>query len=428
MSRTKRLGTDSSKIEMSTGAGRVEGRACFKKVGRLIAIAFAVAGSYAAEPLDDWVQRVSPTANTLSVVTYGNGLYVAVGVSGTIITSLDGASWSRQSSGTTIDIYGVTYGGNQFVAVGGNGLVLTSPNGTNWTSRPTGVTAGIYTVAYGNGRYVAVGDVILTSLDGTSWSSQNVASATAQMSVMGEDGAWFPPIIFPPPVSFTTHSLSGVTFTAGRFVAVGFVATTTSDFFFGWITTYRPKVLSSQNGVTWTAHSAAGDFGLNDIAFGNAQFITVGSGGAVLGSGNGSDWSARTRPSGGGLNSVAFAEGAFVAVGESGGIFTSANGSSWTTRNSPTTKTIYEVTFGKDSFVAVGQDGTILQSGKFVQELQYQRAGDQLTISWNSPDYLLQQNDEIDDAAGWTATPGGDVSPVQIKMEHAAMIFRLLRK
>ena len=415
------------KIGMSSGAGDVIGRGGFENAGRLIAIAFAVAGSYAAEPLDNWVQRVSPTPNTLSVVTYGNGLYVAVGVSGTIITSVDGVSWSRRSSGTAGDIYGVTYGGNQFVAVGANGLVLTSPNGTNWTTRPTGITAGTYTVAFGNGRYVAVGDVVLTSLDGMSWSSQSVPTATAQMKIMGEDG-WGGPIIFPPPVSFTTHSLSAVTFIGGRFVAVGWVATTTSDFFFGWITTYRPKIISSQDGVAWTTHSAAGDFGLGDVAFGNAQYITVGGGGAVLGSANGVNWNARTRPSGGSLNSVAFGEGAFVTVGESGGIFTSANGSSWTTRTSPTTKTIYEVTFGKDCFVAVGQDGTILQSGRFVQELQYQRAGDQLTISWSSPDYLLQQNDEIDNAAGWTATPGGDMSPVSIKMEHAAMGFRLLKK
>lgn len=411
-----------NQIDLTTFGTRT---ATTKGTLRWMALTLGVAAGF-ADPLDQWTQRTSPTANTLSVVTYANGLYVAVGVSGTIVTSTDGVTWSSQWPGTSVDIYGVTYGGNQFVAVGANGLVLTSPNGTNWTTRPTGTTAATYTVVYGNGRYVAVGNVLLTSTDGINWGSRDVSAVTAPMRAMGEDGFGFPWI--PGPTTITTHSLSGVIFSAGKFVAVGYVATTTSDWFFGWITTYRPKILSSPDGVAWTSQNVSGDFGLSDIAHGNQIFMTVGGGGAVLSSGNGVDWSNRTRPSGGGLNSIAYAEGAWVAVGESGGIFSSTTGSSWVTRTSPTTKTIYEVTFGSDSFVAVGQDGTILQSGKFVQELQYARSGDQLIISWNAPGYLLQQNDSLDDPAGWSATPAGEVSPVSIKMEKLTTSFRLLKK
>jgi hypothetical protein len=34
-------------------------------------------------------------------VTYGNGLFVAVGDGGTILTSPDGVTWTAQTSGTS---------------------------------------------------------------------------------------------------------------------------------------------------------------------------------------------------------------------------------------------------------------------------------------------------------------------------------------
>ncbi|AFV77252.1 hypothetical protein Theos_2262 (plasmid) [Thermus oshimai JL-2] len=68
-----------------------------------------------------WTWRSGP----LFDVTYGNGLFVAVG--GAILTSSDGVTWTRQSSGTSNDLYAVTYGGGLFVAVGGLGTILTSP-------------------------------------------------------------------------------------------------------------------------------------------------------------------------------------------------------------------------------------------------------------------------------------------------------------
>jgi hypothetical protein len=50
-------------------------------------------------------------------VTYGNGLFVAVGEDGAILTSPDGVSWTRRTSGGNL-LYGVTYGNGTFVAVG----------------------------------------------------------------------------------------------------------------------------------------------------------------------------------------------------------------------------------------------------------------------------------------------------------------------
>jgi hypothetical protein len=60
-------------------------------------------------------------------VTYGNGLFVAVGEWGTILTSPDGVTWTARTSGTSNLLYDVTYGNGTFVAVGEWGTILTSP-------------------------------------------------------------------------------------------------------------------------------------------------------------------------------------------------------------------------------------------------------------------------------------------------------------
>jgi hypothetical protein len=71
-------------------------------------------------------------------VTYGNGLFVAVGDGGAILTSPDGVTWTPRTSGTSNTLFGVTYGNGLFVAVGDGGAILTSPDGVNWTPRTSG--------------------------------------------------------------------------------------------------------------------------------------------------------------------------------------------------------------------------------------------------------------------------------------------------
>ncbi len=129
-------------------------------------------------------------------VTHGNGLFVAVGQGGTILTSPDGVTWTPRASGTGVSLCGVTHGNGLFVAVGDGGTILTSRDGVTWTRRASGTTEDLYAVTHGNGLFVAVGDggTILTSPDGVAWT---------------------------PRTSGTTAGLRGVTHGDGLFVAVG---------------------------------------------------------------------------------------------------------------------------------------------------------------------------------------------------------------
>jgi photosystem II stability/assembly factor-like uncharacterized protein len=93
---------------------------------------------------------------------WGNGLAVAVGASGAILTSADGETWTLQVSGTTRTLEGATWGQGQYVVVGhgddDGATILTSPDGVAWTRQasPTNnqlralVAAGTELWAVGN--------------------------------------------------------------------------------------------------------------------------------------------------------------------------------------------------------------------------------------------------------------------------------------
>src|SRR5438876_6496522 len=124
-----------------------------------------------AEPLENWHWRnPAPTANRLSAVAYGNGLFVAVGDFGTIETSSDGVTWTfRHAEAATLN--GVAFGNDRFVAVGSDGLILNSQDGINWANGISLSSSWLIGVAYGNGAFVAAGleGSLLISSNGVNW-------------------------------------------------------------------------------------------------------------------------------------------------------------------------------------------------------------------------------------------------------------------
>ena len=101
---------------------------------------------------------VGNASNTLSITSFVViPSYVAVGNSGTILTSSDGTTWTKVSATYTSDngstetpsFNNVTYGNGTFVAVNPNGIILTSTDVTSsWTKRTSGTTNNINGVTY----------------------------------------------------------------------------------------------------------------------------------------------------------------------------------------------------------------------------------------------------------------------------------------
>jgi len=187
-------------------------------------------------------------------VTYGNGTFVAVGNSGTIFTSTNGATWTSQTSGTINQLTGVTYGNGIFIAVGYSGTILTSPDdGVTWTSRTSGISEGLTGVTYGNGTFVAEG------LNGTTLISL-------------DNGVTWAPITLG-----ISDDLFGVTYGNYTFVAVG-----------GFNGESGTILTSYDYGVSWNLRGSGTPYDLEGIAYGHNPpnvvdaFVVVGGFGTIL--------------------------------------------------------------------------------------------------------------------------------------------------
>jgi hypothetical protein len=119
---------------------------------------------------------------TLYSVACSNGIFVAVGQEGTVLTSSDGLNWSGQYSGTLSNLLSVAYGSAGFLAAGPGGTIINSPDGTNWLVQNPGTLGYLENVSYGNGYYLVTGNggVALTSPDGITWTFRNLGLTGGQ--------------------------------------------------------------------------------------------------------------------------------------------------------------------------------------------------------------------------------------------------------
>lgn len=343
--------------------------------------------SSAADPLDNWHWRNPvPAGSDLTAISYGNGVFVAVGVAGTILTSSDGATWTKRASGVTSDLAAVTHGNNTFVVVGANGTILSSPDGVTWTERNSGVDNWLQGVTYGNDIFVAVGGyrfdcytppfvdasvslgcvpggsccpaLVLTSVDGITWTAKTIGQ-----------------VVF---------GLTGVAYGNGRFVAVAsgfydsgiFISSDGVDWTSspGWLTalTYgdgifvgmgpNNTVQTSPDGMNWTAGTSALSFSIHAITYGNGTFVGV-DGMNILTSPDGVTWTQGTTGLTdyflSDLQGATYGNGIFVAVGQYGAILTSPDAKTWTSRISRVTSDhLGGIAYGNGIFVAVGASYT----------------------------------------------------------------------
>lgn len=100
----------------------------------------------------------TPITFNPTCIAYGNGVFVAGGLSGEVATSPDGNVWTNGTSAITVRANKVRFGGGLFMMVGQGGQIATSPDGLVWTRRDVpGVTTAWSSVAYNNGVWLVVG-------------------------------------------------------------------------------------------------------------------------------------------------------------------------------------------------------------------------------------------------------------------------------
>jgi hypothetical protein len=217
-----------------------------------------------------------PTGFSVEYVTFGNGLFVAVGyanVSGVltsfIATSSNGINWTARTPSEAMWFQDIAFGNGLFVAVAraGTNRIMTSPDGITWTSRTTSITPTFSGVAYGAGIWVAVcdtspGGTTFTSYDGIIWYEQPTAFAAT--TIIYADGK------FTVGNQYSTDGLNWTTnsvpFSFGS-IAYG------NGYFVGVRSSGTNRIAYSTNAITWTDIPAASDATFESITFGNNTFV-----------------------------------------------------------------------------------------------------------------------------------------------------------
>ncbi|GMX59294.1 MAG: hypothetical protein MNSN_02920 [Minisyncoccus archaeiphilus] len=277
----------------------------------------------------NWVTRKAPEDNEWLALAYGNGVFVALSLSGTnqVMTSPDGINWTaRKMPGDYKTWYSVAYGNGLFVAVGWNDQVVTSPDGIRWTLRSIPVKEWWRSVTYGNGLFVAVamssGDNrVMTSPDGVKWTIRR----------------------FP-----ENNSMSSVAYGKGLFVAVAGNGTN--------------RIMTSPDGINWTARKSPENNWWRKVIYANGLFVAVAGNGTnrIMTSPDGINWTARKAPGDEYWFSVAYGDGLFVAIATNGNnrLMTSPDGINWTIGKAPEINDWYEIVYDNGMFVAVSTTGT----------------------------------------------------------------------
>jgi hypothetical protein len=325
-----------------------------------------------------WDLQNSGGANqNLNAVAFGDGLYVAVGAGGRIMTSPDAIKWTTQRSPTSMDIYGVASGAlngvHWFLATAGGstremgGLILKSRDGFNWETNA--VDRPVFCVAY-SGKSFLVGGVnrLYQSEDLVSWQQRQTP----------RQDSW-------------AETAVGLTYGGGQFVMT--TALVNHD------GRGHRLIFTSTDGVKWERkidrqgewwyrygsaaygpdfgyliigyHSndpAGGYCGSGDDCYNVADFWHEGafdanSGGwAHVGSLDAKTWTERSKPDETGLFGVTYGDGTFVAVGNNGTVCLTSDGIAWQKINAGTDRRLRSVVYGGGQFVAVGQNGIIVSS------------------------------------------------------------------
>ena len=98
-------------------------------------------------------------------MTYGNSTFVAVGQTGKILTSSDGANWTLAATVASGSLNAVTFSSalNLFIAVGNGGDIYTaaSANLATWTKQTSSTTDTLSAVAVGVAGSTTTGDYVV---------------------------------------------------------------------------------------------------------------------------------------------------------------------------------------------------------------------------------------------------------------------------
>lgn len=130
-----------------------------------------------------WTKPADQVNVGLRGVERGPDRFIAVGENGTILYSDNsGSQFSGTiASNTNATLNDIVYGNGKYVIVGDSDTIITISSGNVAETIAGGAMGSLGAVAYGNGSYVATGSqsMVKTSMDGgLNWSSQTLPDSS----------------------------------------------------------------------------------------------------------------------------------------------------------------------------------------------------------------------------------------------------------
>ena len=145
----------------------------------------------------EWSYHYFDFEGHLWTVGWTGSLFVAVGDGTQYFTSADGTVWQPHVLEEGVTLEDMAWNSDRLVAVGGRselgGLVLSTVDGVSWeeAALPDTATREFDDVTWTGTHFVAVsrssGDVVFTSTDGLTWSSETTATGVWPVSAVGDE-------------------------------------------------------------------------------------------------------------------------------------------------------------------------------------------------------------------------------------------------
>lgn len=149
-----------------------------------------------------WTRGTTPlTVQFPRSIAHNGARYATVGLASTASTvraaaafSTDGLTWTAGTvPANSGQIFTLAFGAGRFVAVGETGRIYNSTDGAAWTEVTSPINNTLRAIAYADNLFVATGDSgrILTSMDGVTWTNRSVATGNSINSLVRHQGQWF---------------------------------------------------------------------------------------------------------------------------------------------------------------------------------------------------------------------------------------------
>lgn len=301
-----------------------------------------------------WTERSSGVSGDLLSVWYNNGMWVAVGKAGLIITSTDsGITWTSRTSGTVLELTSVKYWGGKWWTLGpnpnlnGRGIFLESSDGITWVDTPFNQLrkhlvdielVGIYMLIIG-------------------WDDEE-----APLEYYTSDGLTFP---FVPSLNLGSAGMNeGVAYNASIDKTVYAVSTSFENGGFTRLATATG--FPGATGIATTNY--ANTFRMPDVDYNDSVWVAARSDAAIFTSSDGITWTQQTQSV---MTEAPYrvthdTDGVLMICGgtTSGQIITSSdNGVTWTLEYEASVTQMSQAEYGDGMWIAVGYSGAVVTFG-----------------------------------------------------------------